>query len=77
MKPYNLHSARPSQYQSLQQNSEVAWSPLSSCATGEHDEDRLVTLVYLTCHLNLQHETLQPRRVNTFELYWQVSQERK
>jgi hypothetical protein len=51
--------------------SKIAWSPSSSCATGEHAADRLVTLSYLSYHQNLQHETLQPQRVNTFELYLQ------
>jgi hypothetical protein len=51
--------------------SKIAWSPSSSCATGEHAADRLVTLSYLSYRQNLQHETLQPQRVNTFELYWQ------
>jgi hypothetical protein len=49
----------------------IAWSPSSSCATGEHAADRLVTLSYLSYRQNLQHETLQPQRVNTLELYWQ------
>jgi hypothetical protein len=49
----------------------IAWSPSSSCATGEHAADRLVTLSYLSYRQNLQHEMLQPQSVNTFELYWQ------
>jgi hypothetical protein len=51
--------------------SKLAWSPSSSCAIGEHVADRLVTLSYLSYRQNLQHETLQPQRVDTFELYWQ------
>jgi hypothetical protein len=51
--------------------SKIAWSPSSSCAIGEHAADRLVTLSYLSYRQNLQHETLQPQRVNTLELYWQ------
>jgi hypothetical protein len=51
--------------------SKIAWGPSSSCAIGEHAADRLVTLPYLSYHQNLQHETLQPQRVNTLELYWQ------
>ena len=50
----------------------IAMSPSSSCATSEHVECRLATLSYLTHRQDLQHETLQPQRVNTFELYWQV-----
>jgi hypothetical protein len=62
---YNAHSIK------LSTKSKIAWSPSSSCATGEHAADRLVTLSYLSYRQNLQHETLQPQRVNTFELYWQ------
>jgi hypothetical protein len=52
--------------------SEIAWSPSSSCAKGKHATDRLVTLSFpLLVIENLQHEMLQPQRVNTLELYWQ------
>jgi hypothetical protein len=51
--------------------SKIAWSPSSSCATGEYAAARLITLSYLSYRQNLQHETLQPQRVSTLELYWQ------
>jgi hypothetical protein len=75
MKLYNTYSIKLSEFTT--KSKKIAWSPSFSCATGEHVADRLVTLSYLTCRRDLQHETLQPQRVNTFELYWQVSQERK
>jgi hypothetical protein len=65
---YNTHSIKLSEFTT---KSKIAWSPSSSCATGEHAADRLVTLSYLSYRQNLQHETLQPQRVNTLELYWQ------
>jgi hypothetical protein len=67
-KLYNSHSIKPSKFTT---KTKIAWSPSSSCATGEHAADRLVTLSYLSYRQNLQHETLQPQRVNTLELYWQ------
>jgi hypothetical protein len=67
-KLYNAHSIELSKFT---MKSKLAWSPSSSCATGEHVADRLVTLPYLSYRQNLQHETLQPQRVNTLELYWQ------
>jgi hypothetical protein len=65
---YNAHRIKLSEFTT---KSKIAWSPSSSCTTGEHAADRLVTLSYLSYRQNLQHETLQPQRVNTFELYWQ------
>jgi hypothetical protein len=65
---YNAHGIKLLEFT---MKSKIAWSPSSSCATGKHAADRLVTLSYLTCRRNLQHETLQPQRVNTLELYWQ------
>jgi hypothetical protein len=65
---YNTHSIELSEFTT---KSKIAWSPSSSCATGEHVADRLITLLYLSYRQNLQHETLQPQRVNTLELYWQ------
>jgi hypothetical protein len=64
---YNAHSIKLSEFTT---KSKIAWSP-SSCATGEHAVDRLVNLSYFSYRQNLQHETLQPQRVNTLELYWQ------
>jgi hypothetical protein len=66
---YNAHSIKFSEFTTKLKK--IAWCPSSSCATGEHAMDRLVTLSYLSYRQNLQHETLQPQRVNTFELYWQ------
>jgi hypothetical protein len=68
MKLYNTCSIKRSEFT---KKSKIAWSPSSSCATDEHAADRRVTLSYLSYHQNLQHETLQPQRVNTLELYWQ------
>jgi hypothetical protein len=65
---YNAHSIELLEFTT---KSKIAWSPSSSCATGEHAADRLVTLSYLSYRQNLQHETLQPQRVNTLEFYWQ------
>jgi hypothetical protein len=65
---YNAHSLELSEFTT---KSKLAWSPSSSCATGEHAADRLVNLSYLSYRQNLEHETLQPQRVNTLELYWQ------
>jgi hypothetical protein len=64
-KLYNSHSMKLSEFTI---KSEIAYSPSSSCATGEHAADRLVTLSFpLLVIKNLQHETLQPQRVNTLE----------
>jgi hypothetical protein len=65
---YNTLSIKPSEFT---MNSKLTWSPSSSCATGEYAADRLVTLSYLSCRQNLQHEMLQPQSINTLELYWQ------
>jgi hypothetical protein len=65
---YNAHRVELSEFTT---KSKIAWSPSSSCATGKYATDRLVTLSYLSYRQNLQHEMLQPQRVNTLDLYWQ------
>jgi WD40 repeat protein len=51
-KLYNTHSIKHSEFTT---KSKIAWSPSSSCATGEHAADRLVTLSYVsyrqTCNM--------------------------
>jgi hypothetical protein len=42
---YKAHSIELSEFTT---KSKIAWSPSSSCATGEHNVDRLVTLSYLS-----------------------------
>ena len=67
---YKLHSTRLALHQSFSTNKHIAWSPSSSCATGEHVEDRLVTLIIVT-HSSikyLQQVKLQPK---TFGQYFE------